>query len=163
MTTHNGEPVRFAAAIVIAIALTAAVSAAQAPREPRFLLEAWAGTNGPDGESWHLVVDETGNAAVSYWSGPGAAASERQFRLSEAARDAIVAAAREARFLDLPTSIGPEIIPVHGPEIVAHLTLNRRTRKVFLNEPKDAAGPDVERFRRVWQAVVAASPIKPPL
>lgn len=149
-------------AILVAVALTAALSAAQAPKEQRFL-EAWADTNGPDGETWHLVVDGTGNAEVSYRSGPGAAASERQFHLSEAARDAIVTAARDARFLDLPRSLGPELMPVHGPEIVVHLTLNRGTRKVFLNEPKDAVGPDVERFRRGWEAVVAASPIKPPL
>ena len=150
-------------ATLVAVALTAALSAAQAPKEPRFLLEAWADTNGPDGETWHLVVDGAGNAEVSYWSGPGAAASERQFHLSEAAREAIVAAARDARFLDLPKSLGPELVPVHGPEIVVHLTLDRSTRKVFLNEPNDAVGPDVERFRRVWRAVVAASPIKPPL
>ena len=150
-------------AIIVAVAFTAALSAAQAPNEPRAFLEAWADTNGPDGETWHLVVDGAGNAEVSYWSGPGAAPSERQFHLSEAARDAIVAAARDARFLDLPKSLGPELIPIHGPEIVVQLTLDRRTRKVFLNDPKSAGGPDVERFRRVWRAVVAASPTKPPL
>jgi hypothetical protein len=125
-------------------------------------VEAWSETAGPDGEMWHLVVEETGEAEVSYWTGPGASPRENRFLLSQAQRDAIRMAIREAQFHDLAESLGPERIPLHGPSHSLAITLDERARRVDLYQPADATGTAVERFRRVWRAVVAASPISRP-
>jgi len=41
------------------------------------------------------------------------------------------------------------------------VTLDRRTRKVSLNEPQDARGAEVMRFLTVWRAVLSVSPTGP--
>jgi hypothetical protein len=83
--------------------------------------------------------------------------------ISRAQREAIVRAAEEAQFLSLPDAVGPAFVPLDGPDNVLELELQGHLHKVFLNDPASAKGPEVERFRRVWRAVVEASPIKPPL
>jgi hypothetical protein len=46
------------------------------------------------------------------------------------------------------------VVPIHGPENTLEIELRGRVHKVFLDDPASAKGPQVERFRRVWRAVI---------
>jgi len=146
--------------VAILIAFVIQVSGQQTPR---LSVEAWSSTNGPYGELWHLSIQADGSAEVTGSSGLGSGSRERHFKISSAERDAILKAAGEAQFFALPEFVGPSVVPIHGPDNTLEIELNGRAHKVFLNEPASAKGPQVERFRRVWRAVVEKSPLKPPL
>src|SRR5205085_4078425 len=117
----------------------------------------------PYGQVWYLFIQRNDSATVTSSSEFGAKSLERLFRISMAQREAIVRAAEESQFFALPESVGPSVVPIHGPDNTLELELHGRVHKVFLNDPASAAGPQVDRFRRVWRAVVERSPIKPPL
>jgi hypothetical protein len=151
---------RPAVAIAILLAFVIQVSGQQAPR---LSVKAWSSTNGPYGELWYLSIRADGSAEVSGSSALGSESRERHFKISNAEREAIVKATGEAEFFALPEYVGPSSVPIHSPDNTLEIELNGRAHKVFLNEPSSARGPQVERFRRVWRAVVERSPLKPPL
>jgi hypothetical protein len=148
--------------ITIAI-LFAFVIQASGERTPRLSVEAWSSTNGPYGDLWHLSIQADDSPEVSTSSGLGAELRERHFTVSSVQREAILKATEEAQFFALPESVGPSSVPIHGPDNTLEVELDGRAHKVFLNEPDSAKGQQVERFRRVWRAVVETVPLKPPL
>jgi hypothetical protein len=77
-------------------------------------------------------------------------------------RVAIAKAVEDARFFELPEYIGPQTIPMHGPENRLHVDVDGRLRKVRLHDPASQRGPQVERFKRVRAAVIRSSRIKSP-
>jgi hypothetical protein len=134
-------------------------TAARAPARVR----AWSSTNGPYGEVWYLEIQRSGSARVSVASNLGAKSDERAFSVSRPGHDAMLRAADEAKFFELPEDLGPSSLPIHGPQNSLEIDRGGLVRRVFLNDPAAATGDSVSRFRRVWAAVVASSPIKPPL
>jgi hypothetical protein len=100
---------------------------------------------------------------VTRWGGPGEAGQERRFMLEPKDRRAINQAVDATKFFELPEHLGPSAVLLHGPENCLEIKLEGRVRKVFLDEPLTERGPEVERFKRAWKAVVDLSPIKPPL
>ena len=127
------------------------------------IIRAWSSTNGPYGQLWHLSIKRDNSATVSSSSDLGAKSIERHFKISTAQRQAIMRATEEAQFFELTEPLGPGSVPIHGPDNTLELEVPGRVHKVFLNDPASAAGPQVQRFHRVWRAVVETSPIKPPL
>jgi hypothetical protein len=149
-------------AVTVAIVVTCLVEAS-GQRSSSGSVKAWSSTNGSYGKVWHLSIQPDDSAIVSDSSELGAKSSARRFKISTAQREAILRTAEEAQFLALPDSLGPSLVPIHGPENTLEIELRGRVHKVFLNDPASAKGPHVERFRRVWRAVVETSPLKPPL
>ena len=120
-------------------------------------------TAGPDGVVWLLDIGKDGSALVRCSSEFGAKSQEQRFTVDAAERQAIVRASDEARYFELPDSVGPSDLPVHGPLNTLEIRYGGRVRKVYLNDPTNAHGDDVRRFRLVWDAIAALSGIKPPL
>jgi len=148
-------------AFTIAIVLTF-LAAPGGQQNSNGIVRAWSTTNGPYGQLWHLSIERDNSATVSNSSDRGAKSVERHFKISTAQRQAIVRASEEAQFFELTESLGPGSVPFHAPDNTLELEVRGRVHKVFLNDPASAAGAPVQRFRRVWRAVVETSPIKPP-
>jgi len=149
--------------MTIAIVLTCLVGAKGEQSSSGFI-KAWSSTNGSFGKVWHLSIQSPDSGTVSDSSELGAKSSERRFKIfSTAQREAILRAAEDAQFFALPDSLGPSSVPVDGPENTLEIELRGRVHKVLLNDPASAKGPQVDRFRRVWRAVVESSPLIPPL
>jgi len=62
----------------------------------------------------------------------------------------------------LPESLGDSAVPVDGPLNVLDIRDGARDHKVVLNDPAGARGEQAGRFRIVWNAIAALSPVKPP-
>ncbi len=120
-------------------------------------------TAGPDGVVWLLDIGKDGSALVRSSSEFGAKSQEQRFTVDAPERQAIVRASDEARYFELPDSVGPSDLPVHGPLNTLEIRYGGRVRKVYLSDPTNAHGDDVRRFRLVWDAIAALSGIKPPL
>jgi hypothetical protein len=110
-----------------------------------------------------LEIGANGAASVTHWPGPAEAGQERHFTVAPADRSAITKAVEDAKFFDLPEHIGPSTVPLHGPENTLQIEFDGRVRRIFLYDPSTERGPEVERYKRVWNAVVKLSPLKPPL
>ena len=64
---------------------------------------------------------------------------------------------------ELPDYLGASTVPLHGPENTLEIEMEGRLRKVILYDPHNERGSEIDRFKRVWKAVVRLSPIKAPL
>ena len=126
-------------------------------------MKAWSSTAGPYGALWALEIEANGAASVTHWRGPVEPAQERHFTVAPKDRSAITKAVEEAKFFELPEHLGPSEVPLHGPENTLHIEFDGRVRRVVLFDPSRERGPEVERFKRAWNAVAALSPIRPPL
>ena len=128
------------------------------------LIRATSQTNGSFGEVWDLTIERDNSAVVRSvsWGRDGESVT-RRFSLPPAQRQAILRAAEEAKFTELPNRLGPPFVQLDGPENWLEFETPGRTYSVRLDDPKSARGSEVARFRRVWKAVVELSPIKPPL
>ena len=133
------------------------------PERTAVSVNAWSSTAGPYGVLWALEIKANGAASVTRWRGPGEAGQVRRFTVTPKDRLAIAKAVEDAKFFDLPEYLGPSAVPLHGPENTLQIELDGRVGKVFLYDPSTERGPEVERFKRAWRAVVGLSPIKPPL
>src|SRR5262249_5168215 len=151
-------------ALTVAIAVTCLAEAkATDQQRSQGFVRAWSTTNGPYGKVWQLSIQSNDSAVVSDSSELGAKSRERRFKITTGQREAIVKATDEVHCFALPDSLGPRSVPIHGPDNTLEIELRGRVHKVFLNDPASAKGDEVERFRRVWRAVVETSPLKPPL
>jgi hypothetical protein len=112
---------------------------------------------------WYLEIQRSGSARVTVGSKLGAKSDERGFSVSRSGHHAILKAADDAKFFELPEDLGASNVPIHGPQNCLEIDRGGLVRRVFLNDPAAATGDSVSRFRKVWAAVVASSPIKPPL
>jgi hypothetical protein len=147
----------------VAIALALSQGTPLQPERTAVSVNAWSSTAGPYGVLWALEIGTNGAASVTRWLGPGEAGQERHFTVTPKDRLAITKAVEDAKFFDLPEYLGPSTVPLHGPENTLQIEFDGRVRKVFLHDPSTERGPEVERFKRAWNAVVALSPVKPPL
>lgn len=118
-----------------------------------------AGLDGSD--VWLLKIGSDGAAEIydRRSSGPG---GESRFAVSLEQRRVIVRAVQAADFLDLARSLEPERLRASVDSLSLSIKLDARTRTVNVFEPQSVTGPDVARFRRVWDAVMAACPSLPP-
>ena len=148
---------------LVAIALASSQGTTAQPKHTAVFVKAWSGTAGPDGVTWALEIGADGTGRVTYWRGPGKTGLERRFTLVPKERALITKAVESAKFFELPEYLGPSPLPLHGPENVLQIELDGRSRKVRLHDPSTRRGSQVDRFKRVWDAVVDLSPIKPPL
>lgn len=151
------------AALIVVLAIARPTPADSQPSREG-IIRATSQTNGSFGEVWELAIEKDHSAVVKTisWGRDGKSAT-RRFSLSTAQRQAILRAAEEAKFTELPNRLGPAFVQLDGPENSLEFETPGRTRSVRLDDPKSARGSEVERFRRVWNAVVKTSPIKPPL
>ena len=85
-----------------------------------------------------------------------------RFDLGDAAVVAIYEAIRNERFFDLPPKLEPRVSPLHKPSLQLDVRVGSTHHNVNLYDPQQL-GKDiaVERFRKVWNAVFAAIPLKP--
>lgn len=153
--------------ISLLISFLGAPAASQVARSPssapRLTITAWSRTAGPDGATWFLQVKPDGSATVAEYSGPGKSSERRVFVVPPRVREVLVNVVNEADFFGLNAALGPQSVPLHGPENILEVTFNGRVHKMLLADPESSRGTAAERFRRVWHAVTATSSIKPPL
>jgi len=153
---------RTASFLIVVLALGAICNTAQRAEAPSNI-RAWSDTAGPDGKTWNLEMKRDGSATVLAFSGPGSKSAERRFKIPVEQYAAILGVTDEAGFFALPPYLGPSAIPLHGPENVLRIAIAGKEHQVALRDPLSAKGEEAARFQRVWRAVVAWSPVKPPL
>jgi hypothetical protein len=151
-----------ALALLAALTLVSGHATTLQPKQTTVVVRGWSDPAGPYGVMWMLVLEADGAASVTRWPGPGEGGQERQFRVAPEDRVAIAKAVEDAPFFELPEYIGPQTIPLHGPENRLHVDVDGWLRKVRLHDPANQRGARAERFKRVWAAVIRLSPIKPP-
>jgi hypothetical protein len=147
----------------VAVGLSLFVSGTGFQATESVTVHAWSSTNGPYGATWYLEIESDGRAQVTSSAPFGAKSEHHRFRLPRARREAILRAVEDANFFALPEFVGPSLVPIHGPEDCLEIQIRGRVLKVFLNDPASATSDEVDRFRKVWRAVSASSPVKPPL
>ena len=151
------------AAFLVAVGLSLFVGGTGFQATESITVHAWSSTNGPYGAVWYLEIASDGQAQVTSSAPLGAKSEHHRFRLPRARREAILRAVEEANFFALPKFVGASPVPIHGPEDCLEIQLRGRVLKVFLSDPASSTGDEVERFRKVWRAVSASSPVQPPL
>ena len=142
---------------------TASSQKAGTARAREGIIRAASLTNGSFGRIWELTIERGNSGSVRTVSGPGEKPTERRFTLLPTQRQAISRAVDEAKFAELPERLGPDTVQLDGPENWLEIESGNRVHRVRLDDPRSAKGSDVERFRRVWRAVVEVSPITPPI
>lgn len=156
--------IRSTALLAIGITISISIQIAAHQASPDVAVRAWSSDAGPYGTTWYLELntDGSGTVMITAASTSSVVPEERKFYASLVSRAALVAEVERADFFTLPSTVGPDSVPLHASEHCLEITAGSRSRKVFLHEPKAASGTDVERFRRAWRAVVSVSPIRPP-
>jgi hypothetical protein len=147
-------------ALVILLASIPPVDGTSVPGRPSWI-EAQEYTNGPFGDAWTVRIDAGGAGAVRFHERTGKY-REQQFALTAAQVNSIRQEIDAARFAELPETLAPQLVFLDGPEQRLYILSAGKVYRVFLLEPKQASGAEVERFRKVWRAVVACIPIPPP-
>jgi hypothetical protein len=148
---------------MIAILLALGLRVAVAGENPPVVVTAFMSNAGPYGESWVLTMTPEGRVSLTvfYMGAPGGSLMAR-FDLGDAAIATIHEAIAGERFFDLPPKLEPKILPFHKPSLQLDVRVGSAHHNVNLYDPqqlgKDSA---VERFRKVWNAVFAALPLKP--
>jgi len=150
-------------ALLVAVALTARQGTSLQPQRRAVAIKAWSSTAGPYGALWTFEMTADGTAHVTRWGGAGEAGQKRDFAVAPKDRSAITKTIEDAKFFDLPEYLGPSTVLLHEPENTLEIEVDHRVRKVRLYDPSTERGAEVERFKRVWNAVVKWSPLKPPL
>lgn len=147
----------------IAALLTFAVGAAASQEPSPVIVTALMTTAGPYGESWVFTMTPEGRASlkVFYLGNPGGSLMA-QFDLGEAAIETIRKAVTNEHFFEIPAKLAPKVTAFHKPALQLDVRVGGAHHNVNVYDPeqlgKDAA---VERFRKVWNAVFAALPLRP--
>ena len=148
--------------ILLALLVGLAIAPQTAP--PSVRLQAFSSTAGPYGTFWRLTIEPDGAAEVkSSDMLHDRKPDTRRWVLTDAQRASLAAAIASADFFTLPASLGPEEVPLHGPENTLRVRMNGREHTVHFYGPGSGVGPSIERFRTVWRVVAGVSPVKPPL
>ena len=147
---------------VVIVVLFVVRAFAQDPRQS-LTVKASSWVNGSFGHSWQVDIAPDGTAIVETAGPLGEAYAARRFKVTPGQQRAIVDAVRQARFSSLKQSVGGADFPLDGSENRLVIANDRRAHGVSLFEPTTTKGDEADRFRRVWNAVVAACPVRPPI
>ncbi|NJN39961.1 MAG: hypothetical protein HC807_02575 [Gammaproteobacteria bacterium] len=149
--------------VMIAALLTFAVGVSAAEDQPPVVVTALISTAGPYGESWVLTMTPEGRASlrVFYLGNPNGSVMAH-FDLGDKAIEAIRKAVTSERFFEIPPKLAPKSAAFHKPALQLDVRVGSTHHNVNLYDPVQLENdPAVERFRRVWNAVFAAIPLKP--
>lgn len=131
--------------------------------EKNVTFEVTAATQGFYGQLWK--VSYTGlkniNVEIDYMLSPMGNLSGTFF-VDPAALERIKKVAIEQRFFDLPRKIIADRIPLHAPDLRLTLTVDGKTHKVSLYDPKGLQdSPEAARFLAMWNEVFSSLPMRP--
>lgn len=148
---------------MIAALLTLGVKVAPAGEKPPVVVTALMSNAGPYGELWVLTMTPDGRVSLTvlYMGNPSGSLMAR-FDLGDAGTEAIHEAVTSEHFFDLPPKLEPKVLAFHRPALQLDVRVGSTHHNVNLYDPEQL-GKDiaVERFRKVWNAVFAAIPLKP--